>query len=163
MYKTLPIRYYNGDEKVDKKDIVLTGFYNARLNSQQEAQLIYNLPSEQTIKMSSEGNDYTEGEPAWYIYNRCTQLDKIIGSHWGTASEWTEKAQQEGYSLGNAAKVGAVACFLTDDADGNKKDHLAFVEYLNSDGSFIVSEMPSPKILNWRYINPQAQAVFIYL
>lgn len=152
-----------GTVKVDKKNIILTGFYNARLNSQQEEQLIYKLPDEQTVKISSEGNTCTEGEAAWYIYNRCAQLGKTVSSHWGAASEWCEKAQQEGYSVGNVAKVGAVACFLTDDADGNKKGHLAFVEYLNSDGSFVVSEMPEPKILNWRCISPQAQVAFIYL
>ncbi|MGT2751386.1 CHAP domain-containing protein [Streptococcus orisasini] len=152
-------KYHDGDEKVEEKDIVLTGFYNARLNSRQELQLNHNLPSEQTVKDSYEGNAYTKGGEAWYIYNRSAQLGKIISSNWGRADEWVTKAQQEGYAIGNVAEVEAIAYF----EDVNKNGHLAFVEYVNSDGSFIVSEMPSPKILNWRLIQPQSSITFIYL
>lgn len=92
------------------------------------------------------------------------QLGKEISSHLDeNASKWIEEAGQKGYTTGNQAKVGAIACLPSYLSDAESSSHLAFVEYLNSDGSFIVSEMPSPNILNWRLIQPQSKMTFIYL
>ena len=101
----------------------------------------------------------------WYIYNRTAQLGKEISSHLDeNASKWIEEAGQKRlFNLGNQAKVGAIACLPSYLSDAESSSHLAFVEYLNSDGSFIVSEMPSPNILNWRLIQPQSKMTFIYL
>ncbi|BAQ24376.1 GBS Bsp-like repeat protein [Streptococcus troglodytae] len=149
---------------MEEKDIILTGFYNVKLNSAQEARLTYNLPNDQTVKFGYDGNDYSYGSAFWYIYNRTAQLGKEISSHLGeNAGKWREEAVQKGYTTGNQAKVGAIACLPSRLSDAESSSHLAFVEYLNSDGSFIVSEMPSPNILNWRLIQPQSKMTFIYL
>lgn len=152
------------DGEMEERDILLTGFYNVRLNSVQEARLTYNLPNDQTVKFGFDGNGYSYGSDFWYIYNRTAQLGKEISSHLDeNASKWIEEAGQKGYTTGNQAKVGAIACLPSYLSDAESSSHLAFVEYLNSDGSFIVSEMPSLNILNWRLIQPQSKMTFIYL
>ena len=50
-------------------------------------------------------------------------------------------------------------------AYASQQGHVAFVEYVNSDGSFLISEMATPQAyqLNWRVLKAQSGMHFIHL
>lgn len=146
-----------------KADIRLSGFYNVRLTDQQAAALTYALPTDKTLKEGYAGNRYGKGYSPWYVYNRAVQTGHSISASLGNASEWVDRAKAQGYSVGTNPRVGSAACFSPGVAGASANGQVAFVEHVNSDGSFLISEMVNQNVFNWRLVTPQSGVRFIYL
>lgn len=78
------------------------------------------------------GNTYDYGWCTWYAYNRRAQLGNPVPSNLGNAYTWYIIAKSMGLPTGLTPKVGAV---------GQSGNHVVIVESVNSDGSFMISEM----------------------
>ncbi len=79
-------------------------------------------------------NGYDFGWCTWYAAKHRADLGHPVPSNLGNAYSWYYLAQSAGLPTGLTPRVGAVAVNL----GGN---HVSVVEKVNSDGSFIVSEM----------------------
>ncbi len=84
------------------------------------------------------GNRYAYGYCTYYAYNRRAELGRPIGSNWGNASSWARYARDAGFKVDKTPAPGAV--FQTTAGWGGA-GHVGIVERVNSDGSFVTSEM----------------------
>ncbi len=94
------------------------------------------------------GNGYDYGYCTWYVANKRAADGKPIPSNLGHASTWKLRAQAAGYSVGSVPAVGAIAWKVPHDYYG----HVAYVESVNADGSFTISEM---NVVGWNRISTQ--------
>ena len=86
-----------------------------------------------TIKNVSKSRS---GSPplSWWGNGQCTQWvasQRSVG-HWNNARSWTWQAQRDGWSTGSTPVAGAI---------GQKNNHVVYVESVNSNGTFNLSEM----------------------
>ena len=85
------------------------------------------------------GNRFSYGYCTWYVYNR--RAVPWLGNAW----EWFGQAQAYGWSTGQTPRVGAI--LVTWESSWG---HVAYVESVNSDGSYTVSEM---NFVRWNVID----------
>jgi surface antigen len=78
------------------------------------------------------GNTYDYGWCTWYAFNRRAQLGRPVPSNLGNAYTWYIIAKSMGVPTGLTPQSGAV---------GQIGNHVVVVESVNSDGSFMISEM----------------------
>jgi LysM repeat protein len=76
------------------------------------------------------GNRFSFGYCTWYVYNR--RAVPWLGNAW----EWFGQAQANGFATGQTPRVGAIMVTWE-----SSFGHVAYVEAVNADGSFTVSEM----------------------
>lgn len=103
------------------------------------------LPTDKETKQGQgwAGNAYALGNCTWYVYNRMAQLGKPIHPTMGNANQWvTNYSMTQGATLVATPKRGDVVIF-TDGVAGTSPiyGHVAVVEHVNSDGTFVISEM----------------------
>ena len=84
-------------------------------------------------------SDAGNGNCTWYAWGRAYEL---LGSRpqlsTGNASSWYPTNQNNGnYPYGSTPKLGAIACWS---GGSTGAGHVAVVEQINSDGSFVISE-----------------------
>ena len=118
------------------------------------------------------GNNYPFGQCTWGVFNRMAQLGTPIewfSGNGGNGGFWWQSAKEKGYNVvkGNP-KVGWAVSFTGGLAGSDPQyGHIAVVEFVNDDGSFLVSETnvvsPSSGTRSWRVINKATaqQAYFI--
>jgi uncharacterized repeat protein (TIGR03803 family) len=81
-------------------------------------------------------------------------FNKMDGQRWGNASNWNANALALGYKVVPAVdqvpQVGAIAQWVNDCGGTCANGHVAYVEQVNSDGSFVISEynFPDEPLLN---------------
>lgn len=85
-------------------------------------------------------NAYDYGWCTWHAANRRSQSGHPIPSNLGNAISWLSGARAAGIPTGAEPKNGAVLYHLNIRGLG----HVAYVESVNSDGSFLVSDMNYP-------------------
>ena len=101
------------------------------------------------------GSSYYVGNGMWctdYVHSRRPDIP-IYGN---AGYNWVTSAQAQGRSTGSAPQPGAVAVM---------PGHVAYVESVNSDGSYVVSEMGwnyKPGQYNMRTVQPGTFGKFIY-
>ncbi|MDO8506985.1 MAG: CHAP domain-containing protein [bacterium] len=108
------------------------------------------------------------GECVWWAWERWPQENGPLpkGSDFGmtgSAYQWIWLAQHSGFPTGSVPRVGAVAVWDQWSAGAKGDGHVAYVESINADGRFLVSEY------NWnifhqkdmRWVTPQAGINFI--
>lgn len=78
------------------------------------------------------GSNYVPGQCTWGVAQRLP-----IPPSWGNANQWPTSAAIAGYQEGVTPKAGSVAVSFTDSWLG----HVAVVEAVNPDGSFLIWEM----------------------
>jgi len=102
------------------------------------------------------GNQFALGYSTWYV------ATKVPIPWFGTAIQWWLNAVAFGYAEGQVPRVGAVMVSL----EGGVNGHVAYVESVNGDGSWTVSEMDYTgwNVVDRRTIRPGQVAVlgFIY-
>lgn len=88
------------------------------------------------------GNRYYAGQCTWYAYNRRAQMGIGTPSLLGNGGEWYLTAPAFGLRVDHTPQVGAALSFLPgqDGADG-VFGHVAVVEAVYADGTFLISEM----------------------
>lgn len=77
-------------------------------------------------------NDYAWGNCTWYVASRLP-----VPNSMGNANNWAYSASMSGLNVSNTPRVGAIAQTSGDSWLG----HVAIVESINDDGTFVVSEM----------------------
>lgn len=85
------------------------------------------------------GNRFSYGYCTWYVYNR--RAVPWLGNAW----EWFGQAQSAGWATGQTPKVGSI--MVTWESSWG---HVAYVEAVNGDGSFTVSEM---NFVRWNVVD----------
>lgn len=125
------------------------------------------LPTDKETKPGQgwPGNAYALGNCTWYVYNRMNQLGKPIHPTMGNAKQWvTNYTQTPGASLAQDPRRGDVAIF-TNGVAGYPPlyGHVAIVEYVNSDGTFVISEMNinGEYSMGWRVLKKEPGMYFM--
>lgn len=108
------------------------------------------------------GNQYPMGQCTWGAFNRMAQIGKPIewfSGDGGNGGSWGATAKARGYTVVKGVpKVGWAASFYGGLAGSTPPyGHIAVVEYVNSDGSMLVSETnvvsPGSGTRSWRVID----------
>ncbi|SJZ45530.1 CHAP domain-containing protein [Pilibacter termitis] len=123
------------------------------------------LPTNKEMKDGWGGNAYALGNCTWWVYNRMAQLGKHIHPTMGNANQWVQNyVQTPGARLVSEPKRGDAIIF-TNGAAGSHPTygHVAMVEYVNSDGSFLISEMnvQGAYSMGWRVLTKQPNEYFM--
>lgn len=84
------------------------------------------------------GDKYAPGNCTYWVYARRAQVGEPIPNTWGNASSWAANATLEGYLVDHTPSQYAI--MQTSYVD-NGLGHVAFVESVNSDGTWNISEM----------------------
>ncbi|WP_161980955.1 phage tail tip lysozyme [Streptococcus sp. S784/96/1] len=143
-----------------------TGVASQTVPAGYKDKLPYGLPSDRSVLEGQgyPGNAYELGNCTWYVYNRMTEIGKPIYAYLGDASSWVESSRARGYTITTTPRVGSAAVFLNNVAGAHPHwGHVGVVEYVNSDGTFLMSEMNFTGLyrMTWRTLSPQAGIYFV--
>lgn len=105
------------------------------------ASKLKSYPSAATVTQSLSGNSYPVGQCTWYVYNRLVDAGSPAYNWLGNGQDWVRNLVAKGWKFSNTPVAGAVVSVAggfgyTLPAYG----HVAYVEYVNPDGSFLISE-----------------------
>ncbi|HFI0292658.1 TPA: phage tail tip lysozyme [Streptococcus suis] len=107
------------------------------------------------------GNAYALGNCTWYVYNRFAQLGTFIYPYLGNANTWPFTAPGQGYQVSTSPTIKTAVAFAPGVAGADPTyGHVSFVEYVNADGSFLVSEMTNYSV-SYRTLRYQPGMYFI--
>ena len=103
---------------------------NATCLPKQVQTVEYTSQPQNTVKtpQNTSGNLYDWGNCTYYAKNRRPDLSNSLGN----ANTWTARAATQGYATGLTPRAGAI---------GQKGMHVVYVESVNPDGTFNLSEM----------------------
>ncbi|NMM98838.1 CHAP domain-containing protein [Bifidobacterium olomucense] len=112
------------------------------------------------------GNAYVAGQCTWWAYDRRKQMGINTPSYLGNGGDWWRTAPSYGLRVDHNPEVGAALSFLPgqDGADGTY-GHVAVVEAVNGDGTFVISEMNAlagPFNTNSRTLTNAGQYWFVH-
>ncbi|EIQ82681.1 phage tail tip lysozyme [Streptococcus canis] len=92
------------------------------------------------------GSGYPVGQCTWYVYNRLIEVGTIKGhegyGYLGNGQDWVGNLVARGWKFSTLPTVGAVVS-TQGGFDGTtfQYGHVGFVEHVNPDGTFLVSEL----------------------
>ncbi|UDI77309.1 amidase domain-containing protein [Staphylococcus taiwanensis] len=93
------------------------------------------------FEITDTSSPYPQGQCTWYVYERVQQFGKKVGSDWGDAHNWDNRAEDDGYNVSRTPKAHTAVVFEAGQAGAHDVyGHVAFVEKVNDDGSIIISE-----------------------
>ena len=143
-----------------------TGVSSQQVPAEYKDKLPYGLPTDQAILEGQgyPGNAYALGNCTWYVYNRFAQIGIGIYPYLGNANQWVDSGQAQGYEISTTPKPGSAVVFMNGVAGASPiYGHLGFCEYVNSDGSFLMSEMnfAGLYLTTWRTLTPQSGIYFV--
>ena len=112
------------------------------------------------------GNAYVAGQCTWWAYERRRQMGIGTPSYLGNGGQWWSSAPAYGLRVDHNPEVGAALSFLPgqDGADGFY-GHVAVVEAVYGDGTFLISEMNAlagPFNTNTRTLTNYGQYWFVH-
>ncbi|HET8992083.1 MAG TPA: CHAP domain-containing protein, partial [Candidatus Saccharimonadales bacterium] len=84
------------------------------------------------------GDYYDWGNCTWWVSIRRSQVSEPIPNNWGNAATWAYYAAQQGYTVDHTPSFGAIMQISGVD---NGLGHVAFVESVDPDGTWHISEM----------------------
>lgn len=143
-----------------------TGISSQQVPAEYKDKLPYGLPTDQAILEGQgySGNAYELGNCTWYVYNRFAQIGIGIYPYLGNANQWVDSGQAQGYEISTTPKPGSAVVFMNGVAGASPiYGHVGFCEYVNSDGSFLISEMNfgGLYVTTWRTLTPQSGIYFV--
>lgn len=106
--------------------------------SEYAGKLKYGQPS--TASMTTQaGSGYPPGQCTWYVYNRLMETGIITAGdgygYLGNGQDWVNSLVARGWKRVSKAEVGGVVSMTY-----GQYGHVVFIEHVNPDGSFLVSE-----------------------
>jgi len=123
------------------------------------------LPTKKETQSGWEGNAYAGGNCTWYVYNRMKQLGKSINPYMGNANQWVYNyVKTPGARLVDTPKRGDAIIFTNGVAHSSSLyGHVAMVEYVNPDGTFVISEMnvKGEYSMGWRVLRKEPGEYFM--
>lgn len=112
------------------------------------------------------GNGYAVGNCTWYVYNRQAQIGHNINGFMGNGGEWGNNySKTPGATIDSKPRVGDAVSFSPGVAGSSPLyGHVAQVEVVNPDGTFVVSEMNIQGLysMGYRVFKPGAGMTFIH-
>jgi surface antigen len=84
------------------------------------------------------GDYYAWGNCTWWAAMRRSQIGEPVPNSWGNAATWAYYASNEGYLVDHSPSYGAI--MQISNVDGGL-GHVAFVESVDPDGTWHISEM----------------------
>lgn len=129
---------------------------------------ITSLPTNKETKEGQgwPGNGYAVGNCTWYVYNRQAQIGHNINGYMGNGGEWGNNfSKTPGASIEAQPQVGDAVSFSPGVAGSSPLyGHVAQVEVVNPDGTFVVSEMNIKGLysMGYRVFKPGAGMTFIH-
>lgn len=120
-------------------------------------------PPTQKAMTTQAGSGYPVGQCTWYAYNRLVELGEIkdlSGSYGylGNGQDWVRSLTAKGWRFSTVPKQGSVMSVLGGfDGTLSVYGHVAVVEAVNADGSFLVSECNYNGVqdsIHWRVCRP---------
>ena len=143
-----------------------TGVSSQQVPAEYKDKLPYGLPTDQAILEGQgyPGNAYALGNCTWFVYNRFAQIGTGIYPYLGNANQWVDSGQAQGYEISTTPKPGSAVVFMNGVAGASPiYGHVGFCEYVNSDGSFLMSEMnfAGLYLTTWRTLTPQSGIYFV--
>lgn len=104
---------------------------------------------------ASTKNTYTFGYCTFWAAKRREEVGKPIPNTWGDAHTWDDGARRDAYLVDHNPTVGAIM-----ESDRGELGHVAFVEKVDPDGKWTISEMNAPiwdVVTNRTFTAAQAQ------
>lgn len=132
------------------------------------------LPKKTDATKASPGNNYPAsnglgngGNCTFYVYNRILERSGVsIYSYLGNGGDWATTGPQHGITVDSEPKVGGIASFSP--GTGGSSDaygHVAVVEYVNTDGSYLLSESgysnDKEPTIHWRVMSVTSGITFL--
>ncbi|HGC6918557.1 TPA: phage tail tip lysozyme, partial [Streptococcus agalactiae] len=105
------------------------------------ASKLKSYPSAATVSRSLNGNTYPIGQCTWYVYNRLSEAGAPAINWLGNGQDWVRNLVAKGWTFSNKPVAGAV-CSTAGGFDYTMPTygHVSYVEHVNEDGTFLVSE-----------------------
>ncbi len=99
------------------------------------------FPSSATVSASLDGNTYPVGQCTWYVYNRLVEAGAPHYNWLGNGQDWVRNLVARGWTFSDKPVAGAV-CSTAGGFDYTYPlyGHVSYVEHVNEDGTFLVSE-----------------------
>ena len=126
--------------------------------SEYEGKLKWGQPSSNTVT-GYPGNNYPAGQCTFYVWNRVHETWGLdVAPQLGNGQDWVANlVAQNGWHTTSTPQVGAV-CSTAGGFDGTLGiyGHVMFVEHVNDDGSFLISELNYTFVqdkVHWRVVN----------
>lgn len=111
------------------------------------------------------GNRYASGQCTWWAYERRRQMGIGTPSYLGNGGDWYLNAPAYGLRVDHTPQVGAAISFLRgQDGADLTYGHVAVVEAVYSNGTFLISEMNwgGPWIMHYRTLTNYGQYWFTH-
>lgn len=109
---------------------------------------------------------YPVGQCTWYAYNRIRQLVGQMDDYMGNGGQWGISGTMKGYPVTSYPRLGSAVSFPAGIANADPTyGHVAFVEYVHSDGSILVSEsnVVNDQTISYRIIDSQTAKLLKYV
>lgn len=120
-------------------------------------------PPTQAAMTTQRGNVYPVGQCTWYAYNRLVELGTITDlsgtyGYLGNGQVWVRSLVAKGWRFSTSPQKGAVVSTAGGfDNTYPQYGHVGIVEYVNPDGTFLVSEcnyLGRQDAIHWRVCQP---------
>ena len=112
------------------------------------------------------GNGYEPGNCTWYVFNRQAQIGHKIDGYMGNGGQWGYNyTKTPGATIDSKPQVGDAVSFSPGIAGSSSLyGHVAQVEVVNPDGTFLVSEMNTLGLysMGYRLFKPGAGMTFVH-
>lgn len=132
------------------------------------------LPKKTDATKASPGNNYPAsnglgngGNCTFYVYNRILERSGVsIYSYLGNGGDWATTGPQHGMTVDSEPKVGDIASFSPGTGGSSDKyGHVAVVEWVNTDGSYLLSESgyssDKEPTIHWRVMSVTSGITFL--
>ena len=102
---------------------------------------IKSYPSGATVSSNLNGNTYPPGQCTWYVYNRLVEAGAPHYNWLGDGQNWVRGLTARGWTYSSTPVAGAVMSIQGGFWNTPlEHGHVAYVEHVNDDGTFLVSE-----------------------
>jgi surface antigen len=106
------------------------------------------------------GNRYAFGNCTYWAAQRRAQIGKPIPNTWGDAYLWAGRARADSYIVDHTPTPGAIM-----QTSGGSLGHVAFVESVDGDGTWHISEMNVIGLnqADYRKMSPQTASYYNFI